>query len=74
MSKSQSFMVSHQPDKFAGHRHCGSGDIMILVCHVILQDHLIKGSCDSTPRRPSRQVTIFPSFVATDALEMEICF
>ena len=74
MSKSQPFMVSHQPDKFGGHRHCGSGDIMILVCHVILQGHMIKESCDSTLRRPSRQVTILPSFVATDALEMEICF
>ena len=24
-------MVSHQPDKFGGHRHCGSGDITFLV-------------------------------------------
>ena len=27
--------VSYHPAKFGGHRHCGSGDIMILVCHVI---------------------------------------
>ena len=26
--------------KFGDHRHYGSGDIMVLVCHVILQDHV----------------------------------
>ena len=31
--------------KFGSHRHCGSGDLLILVCHVISQDHAIKGSC-----------------------------
>ena len=31
------------PAKFGGDSHCGSGDIMILVCYVILQDHVIKG-------------------------------
>ena len=40
--------------KFSGHRHSGSEDIMILVCHVILQDHLIKSSCDFMDRSPSR--------------------
>ena len=27
--------VSYHPAKFGGRRHCGSGDIMILVCRVI---------------------------------------
>ena len=34
--------VSHHPTEFCGFRHCGSGDIMVLVCHVILEDHVIK--------------------------------
>ena len=34
--------VSYHPAKFDGHRHCGSEDIMILVCPMILQDHEIK--------------------------------
>ena len=34
--------VSYHPAKFGGHRHYGSGDIMIFVGHVILQDHVIK--------------------------------
>ena len=33
--------VSPSP-KFGGHRHCSSGDIMTLVCHVILLDRVIK--------------------------------
>ena len=33
--------VSHPPTKFCGYRHCGSRDIMALVCHMILEDHLI---------------------------------
>ena len=31
--------------KFGSHRHCGSGELMIQVCHVISQDHVIKESC-----------------------------
>ena len=34
--------VSHHPNKVCGFRHCGSGDIMVLVGHVILEDHVIK--------------------------------
>ena len=42
----ESIKVSYHPTKFGGHGHCGSGDIIILVCHVTLQDHVIKGLCD----------------------------
>ena len=34
--------VSHQLAKFDGHKNCGSGDIMILICHMILPDHTTK--------------------------------
>ena len=34
--------VCHHPTTFDVNRHCGSGDIMVLVYHVILQDHVIK--------------------------------
>ena len=27
---------------FGGHKHCGSRDIIILVCHVISQNHVIE--------------------------------
>ena len=38
--------VSYHAAKFGGHRHSGSGDIMVLVCPMISHDHVIRGSCD----------------------------
>ena len=37
--------LSYHPAKFGGHRHCGCEYIMIFACHVILQYHVINGSC-----------------------------
>ena len=37
---------------------CAIGDIMVLVCHVILQNHGIKDSCDFIGRSPLTQVII----------------
>ena len=39
-------MVSHHLTKFGSHRHCGSGDIIVLVCYAIFQNHVIKKSYD----------------------------
>ena len=36
--------------KFGGHRYSDNGDIVVLVCQIISQDHVI----DFTGRRPSR--------------------
>ena len=47
-------MVSHLLAKFSCDRHCGSGDIIVSVCHVILQNHMIKGSNDFMGGSPSR--------------------
>ena len=52
MSRSLSRLVV--PAKFAGHRHCSCGDIIVLVFHVISQDHAIKGSCDFMGRSQLR--------------------
>ena len=35
--------ITHHPVMIGGYMHCGSDDIMILVCHVILQNHVIEG-------------------------------
>ena len=45
--------VSQYSAKFSGYRHCGSGDIMVLVCQIISQDHVIKGSCNFMGRSQS---------------------
>ena len=39
--------------QFGGHRHCGSRDIIVLVSHVIAQNHAIKRPCDFMCRSPS---------------------
>ena len=39
-------MGSHQHTKFGGHRHCGSGNMLILICQVISQDLVMKGTYD----------------------------
>ena len=62
-------MVSYNPAKFGGHRHCVSRDIMVLVCHMILQDHITKGILNIMGRTPSRLVTILSSFVVISTLE-----
>ena len=55
---------SHDPTKFGDHRYCDSGD-MLLVCHVIEQDYVIKESCEFMSERNSWYVTTLPSLVFT---------
>ena len=48
-------MVSRTPAKFGGDmRRRSSGDLMILVCQVILQDHVTKGTSSNMGRTPFR--------------------
>ena len=47
-------MVIHQPTTFGGHGHCGSGTIMVLACHLILQNHVIEAWHNFMSRSPSR--------------------
>ena len=42
------------PMKFGGHRHSGSREIMIFVCHVTLEEHVIRALYDLLVRSPSR--------------------
>ena len=46
------FKSSDNLTKFGCHRHCISDDVMVLVYHMILQDRVIKGSCDFMGRIP----------------------
>ena len=32
--------------KFGDHKHCVSGDMMFLICHVTLLGHMFKGLCE----------------------------
>ena len=56
--------VNYLPGKFDGHKLCRSGDIIVLVCHVISQDHMMKQACNTTGKSPLRQVTILQNLAA----------
>ena len=43
--RQEGLKVSHHSARFGGHGHSGSGHVMVLTCHVILQEHVIKESC-----------------------------
>ena len=64
--------VSHQPAKFGGDMHFGGEDIMVLVSLVILEDHVIKGSCDFMRKSPPAKVTIQLSLAALETAVLEI--
>ena len=49
-------MTSKHPVKFCDHRHCSSGDITVLVCHVILYDHVTLLEGNSQGKSPPCQV------------------
>ena len=66
--------MSYHSAKFGGHRHSCSGEKMILVCHVISKDRLIKGSYDFMGGSPSSKVTTLPNLMAIGIVVMEICF
>ena len=42
---------SHHPATFGGHRHCGSGE-MLLIWDLISKDHMIEGFFDFMGRGP----------------------
>ena len=47
-------MVSYHLDKFTGHEHCNSGDILVLACHGIVQNLMKKVLGNFMGRSPSR--------------------
>ena len=68
----ESLKVRHHPNRFGGHKHCGIGDIMVVVCYVTLQNHKIKALYEFMAKSPSKQVTILPNLVAIGTVVMEI--
>ena len=53
------FKVKQHHTKSGSHRRYGSRDIMVLVCHMISQDYLIKVSCHFMGRSASKKVIIW---------------
>ena len=64
-------MISYHPAKFGGHGHFRRGDVMVLLSHVILQNHAINGLTVFMSSFSSREFTILPSLVAIGAVIVE---
>ena len=47
-------MLTHHPVKSGDNEYCGSGDIIVLVCHVILHNHMTTESGNFMGKGPSR--------------------
>ena len=54
IKRSSDFKVSYHSAKIDDHKNSGKGDIMVSVCHVTFEDHVIKALDDFMVRRPSR--------------------
>ena len=55
-------MIYYHLANFCDHSYCRSRDITFLVCHLIKQDHKIKGIGDYKDRRPlNHHLTTFGS-------------
>ena len=46
----------HHSVKFDGHKYYGSDYMIVLVCHMILPDQVIKGPCDNQDELTSCQI------------------
>ena len=68
MKKFFSFYIPTLPKLIAK----DNGYIIILVCHVISQDHIIIWSCEFMGRIRSREVIILPRFVAIGIVVVEL--
>ena len=49
----ESIIISRHLTKFSIHRNCSSEDIIVLLCHMIFQDHVTKDLCYFMDRCPS---------------------
>ena len=64
--------VSYNSVKFGCHKHSGGRNIMLLVCHVVSIDRVIKEPCDFIDGSPSWYVTTLPDLVSMRIVVVEI--
>ena len=63
---------SYHSSKSGCHRHSSNTDLRVFICHVTLQEHVIKALYDFMIRSLSRYITILASLVAIDIVVVEI--
>ena len=67
-----SLKVSHHPDDFCDHRHCGGESILVLVYQVISKCHVIKGVYEFMNGNRLWKVTALPGSVTMHIVVVEI--
>ena len=65
-------MVSYLLDKFNGHSHYSSGDIVFEICHMASVYHMFKELCDFMGRNPSSLVNTLLCLVAIGLMQAKI--
>ena len=66
------FLVTHHIANFNSHMPCGSRDTTYLICHMTLQDNVVKVYCDFMEESSSLYVNILRSLVAIGTVVVEI--
>ena len=64
--------ISHHPAKIANHRHFGSRDIIVLVCHMIWHDDSTSTRFISFVRVNSFRCAFLPNLVVIGLIEIEL--
>ena len=64
--------ITYHSAKFSGHKHSGSGDIMVFVCYMTLHDHVIKALFDFIAWISPQDKSPLPRLVAIDSVIVEI--
>ena len=70
----KSLIAAHHLAKFNGHRHCGTRNIMYLICYMGLQHHQMKGPCNFMEGNCSLYIVILPSLldIVTTVVEINL--
>ena len=58
-------------NNFGKHRHCYTGDLTILICHVTSSNHIFKGSCKFMDGSPLYYVATLPCLVSIGVVQIE---
>ena len=69
---SEANRISYHSATFAGHKHSDSEGSMVFVCHVTLQDDVLKVLSDFKVLSPSKKITTLPNLAAMGTVVMEI--
>ena len=66
------WQVYHHHDKFHGHRHCNTVDVMLSICHVTSRDHMFKELRGFMGRSSPQKVATLSCLATIGLMQVEI--